>query len=63
MTSIIDKKAKMESLISSVAFVEGGIQEACDDAYNICLEVFCESDPSAVMSGTIIRGTLKTPNS
>jgi E3 ubiquitin-protein ligase RHF len=50
MASVTDKKAKMESLISSAAFVEGGIQEACGDACNICLEVFCESDPSAVSS-------------
>ncbi|KAJ1378570.1 putative E3 ubiquitin-protein ligase, partial [Sesbania bispinosa] len=31
---------------SAVAFVEGGIQEACDDACSICLEDFCESDPA-----------------
>ncbi|GLT44355.1 hypothetical protein SLA2020_182600 [Shorea laevis] len=35
-------------LTSAAAFVEGGIQEACDDACSICLEVFCESDPSTV---------------
>jgi hypothetical protein len=45
-----DKKAKMKSLISFATFVESGIQEACDDACNICLEVFHESDPSAVSS-------------
>ncbi|KAG8387410.1 hypothetical protein BUALT_Bualt02G0018600 [Buddleja alternifolia] len=36
--------------ISPAAFVEGGIQEACDDACSICLEVFCDSDPSTVTS-------------
>lgn len=44
MASETDEKAKMESLTSAAAFVEGGIQDAC----NICLEAFCESDPSAV---------------
>ncbi|KAJ4724739.1 E3 ubiquitin-protein ligase RHF2A-like [Melia azedarach] len=33
---------------SAVAFVQGGIQDACDDACSICLEAFCESDPSTV---------------
>ncbi|KAL6575124.1 hypothetical protein OROMI_012409 [Orobanche minor] len=33
---------------SAAAFVEGGIQEACDDACSICLEAFCDSDPSTV---------------
>lgn len=44
-------------LTSAAAFVEGGIQEACDDACSICLEAFCDSDPSAVrinLSGVII---------
>ncbi|KAG7017521.1 E3 ubiquitin-protein ligase RHF2A [Cucurbita argyrosperma subsp. argyrosperma] len=35
-------------LTSAAAFVEGGIQEACDDACSICLEEFCETDPSTV---------------
>ncbi|XP_057474355.1 E3 ubiquitin-protein ligase RHF2A-like [Actinidia eriantha] len=35
-------------MTSAAAFVEGGIQEACDDACSICLEAFCESDPSTV---------------
>jgi hypothetical protein len=48
MASGTDDKAKMESLTSAAAFVEGGIQDACDDACSICLEAFCESDPSAV---------------
>ncbi|XP_072982323.1 E3 ubiquitin-protein ligase RHF2A-like [Typha latifolia] len=41
----------MESHLSSAAaFVEGGIQDACEDACSICLEAFCESDPSTVTS-------------
>jgi len=44
-----DELKKVESHITSaVAFVEGGIQDACDDACSICLEAFCESDPSTV---------------
>lgn len=38
------------SLSSAAAFVEGGIQESCDDACSICLEDFCDSDPSTVTS-------------
>uniref|UniRef100_N1QWD3 RING-type E3 ubiquitin transferase n=1 Tax=Aegilops tauschii TaxID=37682 RepID=N1QWD3_AEGTA len=38
----------MESLTSPAAFVEGGVQDACDDACSICLEAFCESDPSTL---------------
>ncbi|XWS73797.1 hypothetical protein CRYUN_Cryun02cG0160000 [Craigia yunnanensis] len=37
-------------LTSAAAFVEGGIQDACDDACSICLEAFCEGDPSTVTS-------------
>ncbi|CAA7061137.1 unnamed protein product [Microthlaspi erraticum] len=37
-------------LTSAAAFVEGGIQDPCDDACSICLEVFCESDPSTLTS-------------
>ncbi|XP_047327271.1 E3 ubiquitin-protein ligase RHF2A-like [Impatiens glandulifera] len=37
-------------LTSAAAFVEGGIQEACDDACSICLESFCDTDPSTVTS-------------
>ena len=45
----MEDTANMESHLSSAAaFVEGGIQDACDDACSICLEVFCESDPSTV---------------
>ncbi|XLR04303.1 hypothetical protein S83_070501, partial [Arachis hypogaea] len=35
-------------LTSAAAFVEGGIQDACDDACSICLEAFCDSDSSTV---------------
>ncbi|CAI9105866.1 OLC1v1004884C1 [Oldenlandia corymbosa var. corymbosa] len=41
-------KAAESHLTSAAAFVEGGIQDACDDACSICLEDFCESDPSTV---------------
>ncbi|KAJ4910887.1 E3 ubiquitin-protein ligase RHF2A [Raphanus sativus] len=37
-------------LTSAAAFVQGGIQDPCDDACSICLEVFCESDPSTLTS-------------
>lgn len=33
-------------MTSAAAFVEGGIQESCDDACSICLEEFCDNDPS-----------------
>ncbi|CAM6093860.1 unnamed protein product [Calypogeia fissa] len=33
---------------SAAAFVEGGVQDACDDACSICLENFCENDPSTI---------------
>uniref|UniRef100_A0A2K1Z0D7 RING-type domain-containing protein n=1 Tax=Populus trichocarpa TaxID=3694 RepID=A0A2K1Z0D7_POPTR len=39
------KKAETH-LTSAAAFMEGGVQEACDDACSICLENFRESDPS-----------------
>lgn len=41
-------KPAKSHLTSAAAFVEGGIQDACDDACSICLEEFCESDPSTV---------------
>lgn len=41
-------KKTEKHLTSAVAFVEGGIQEACDDACSICLEAFSETDPSTV---------------
>ncbi|WOL10887.1 E3 ubiquitin-protein ligase [Canna indica] len=47
----MDETEKMENhLTSAAAFVEGGIQDACDDACSICLEAFCDSDPSTVTS-------------
>ncbi|XP_057468202.1 E3 ubiquitin-protein ligase RHF2A-like [Actinidia eriantha] len=47
----VDESKKTEShMTSAAAFVEGGIQDACDDACSICLEAFCESDPSTVTS-------------
>uniref|UniRef100_A0A0A9GR09 RING-type E3 ubiquitin transferase n=1 Tax=Arundo donax TaxID=35708 RepID=A0A0A9GR09_ARUDO len=47
----MDEKAKMESKLSSAAaFVEGGVQDACDDACSICLDAFCDSNPSTVTS-------------
>jgi hypothetical protein len=43
-------EAKPEThLTSAAAFVEGGIQQACDDSCSICLEDFSESDPSTVI--------------
>jgi hypothetical protein len=35
---------------SAVAFVEGGVQDACDDACSICLESFCDDDPATVLA-------------
>ncbi|KAI3822673.1 hypothetical protein L1987_10268 [Smallanthus sonchifolius] len=37
-------------LTSPAAFVEGGIQEACEDSCSICLEAFCDNDPKTVTS-------------
>ncbi|CAJ1956265.1 unnamed protein product [Sphenostylis stenocarpa] len=49
--NINDNSNKSEAhLTSAAAFVEGGIQDACDDACSICLEAFCDSDPSTVTS-------------
>ncbi|XP_059278494.1 E3 ubiquitin-protein ligase RHF2A-like isoform X1 [Lycium ferocissimum] len=46
-----DELNKAENnVISAAAFVEGGIQEACDDACSICLEAFSDSDPSTLTS-------------
>ncbi|XP_026426322.1 E3 ubiquitin-protein ligase RHF2A-like isoform X2 [Papaver somniferum] len=45
----MDETKKTEKyLISPAAFVEGGVQDSCDDACSICLEAFTESDPSTV---------------
>lgn len=43
-----EETVKVDSLNSAAAFVEGGIQDACEDACSICLEDFCDSDPSSV---------------
>ncbi|XP_073022779.1 E3 ubiquitin-protein ligase RHF2A-like isoform X1 [Primulina eburnea] len=37
-------------LTSAAAFVDGGIQEAFDDSCSICLDDFCDSDPSTMTS-------------
>ncbi|VVA15338.1 PREDICTED: E3 ubiquitin-ligase [Prunus dulcis] len=44
----MEAKKSESHMISAAAFVEGGIQEACAEACSICLEEFCESDPSVV---------------
>ena len=50
----MDGTSEMESHLSSAAaFVEGGIQDACDDACSICLDAFCENNPSTVLSSYI----------
>ncbi|KAL6647027.1 hypothetical protein ACP70R_014464 [Stipagrostis hirtigluma subsp. patula] len=46
----MSEEAKVEALSSAAAFVEGGVQDACGDACSICLEPFCDSDPSTVTS-------------
>lgn len=47
--SKMDEGKKESHLISPVAFVEGGIQEACEDSCSICLEAFCDNDPGTVL--------------
>ncbi|KAK8641316.1 hypothetical protein V6N13_010729 [Hibiscus sabdariffa] len=49
MEGMEDTKSEAH-LTSAAAFVKGGIQDACDDACSICLEEFCDSDPSTVTS-------------
>jgi hypothetical protein len=45
------KRAEERSMTSSAAaFVEGGVQDACDDACSICLESFCDDDPATVLA-------------
>jgi hypothetical protein len=45
------KRAEEGSMTSSAAaFVEGGVQDACDDACSICLESFCDDDPATVLA-------------
>lgn len=45
-----NKQCDDARLTSPAAFVEGGIQDACDDACSICLEPFSDSDPSTLTS-------------
>ncbi|KAH9627427.1 hypothetical protein KSS87_012077 [Heliosperma pusillum] len=47
---VMEKSKTLEEakLTSAAAFVEGGIQDACDDACSICLDPFCESEPSTL---------------
>ncbi|XP_028789861.1 E3 ubiquitin-protein ligase RHF2A isoform X1 [Neltuma alba] len=44
----MEDKNNESRMTSAAAFVEGGVQEACDDSCSICLEDFSESNPSAV---------------
>ncbi|KAM0944139.1 putative transcription factor C2H2 family [Dioscorea sansibarensis] len=45
----MEEAVKMENHASSAAaFVEGGIQDACGDSCSVCLEDFCDNDPSTV---------------
>ncbi|XP_020584072.1 E3 ubiquitin-protein ligase RHF2A-like [Phalaenopsis equestris] len=46
----MDETVKIENLQSAAAFVEGGIQDACDDSCSICLESFCDSNPATATS-------------
>lgn len=39
-------------MTSAAEFVEGGVQDPCDDACSICLESFCEDDPVTVSKST-----------
>ncbi|CAI0447589.1 unnamed protein product [Linum tenue] len=48
MEGMEESKKAEAHLTSAAAFVEGGIQDACDDACSICLEDFCDSDPSTL---------------
>lgn len=49
-----EEKLSEKSLTSPAAFVEGGIQDACDDSCSICLEAFCDSDPSTVCARAVL---------
>ncbi|KAK1434988.1 hypothetical protein QVD17_00743 [Tagetes erecta] len=51
MEALKMEEGKNEShLTSPAAFVEGGIQEACEDSCSICLEAFGDDDPKTVTS-------------
>ncbi|CAM8886784.1 unnamed protein product [Rhodiola kirilowii] len=43
-----DAKSSESHLISAAAYVEAGVQDACDDSCSICLEAFSESEPSTM---------------
>ncbi|XP_019190836.1 PREDICTED: E3 ubiquitin-protein ligase RHF2A-like [Ipomoea nil] len=43
-----DGKVSDKHLSSAATFVEGGVQDICDDSCSICLEAFCDSDPSTI---------------
>lgn len=45
-----ENKVTDTHLSSAAAFVEGGVQDACDDACSICLEAFTDNDPATVTS-------------
>lgn len=49
---IVQPESKCKDAVhsSAAAFVEGGVQDACEDSCSICLEPFCESDPATVTS-------------
>lgn len=44
----MDESNSGSQIPSAMAYVEGGIQDVCDDACSICLEPFCDSEPSTV---------------
>jgi len=44
-----NNKVTETHLTSAAAFVEGGVQDPCDDACSICLEPFTDDDPATVM--------------
>lgn len=51
----MDESSHSEAhLTSAAAFVEGGIQEACDDSCSICLESFSETEPSTVFYNSVL---------
>lgn len=55
----MEEAVKMENHLSSAAaFVEGGIQNACDDSCSICLEDFCNNDPSTVRNLIVFLGLM-----
>ncbi|XP_019448911.1 PREDICTED: E3 ubiquitin-protein ligase RHF2A isoform X2 [Lupinus angustifolius] len=45
---MVEKKEIEAHLTSAAAFVEGGVQDSCDDACSICLEGFSITDPFSV---------------